>query len=87
MRESERPLFDQRFELPFKAVLIRCLDEHKRPLNHASGFIRRESGRLFLYTCWHVVTGYDRNDLKVSNRLPDRAFLGNLCTGECASVR
>ena len=70
-----KPLLNQRFELPFKAVLVRCLDENKQPLNHASGFIRRESDKLFLYTCWHVVTGYDRNELKVSNRLPNRAFL------------
>lgn len=71
----EIPLFNKRIELPFKAVLVRCLDEQQHPLNHASGFVRRESGGLFLYTCWHAVTGYDRNDLKVGNRLPNRAFL------------
>ena len=69
------PHFNQRFELPFKAVLLRVLDEGRRPLIHASGFIRKEGNDLFLYTCWHVVTGYDKNDLKVSNSLPVRAFL------------
>jgi hypothetical protein len=29
----------------------------------------------FLYTCWHVVTGYDPNDLRVTSALPKRAFL------------
>jgi hypothetical protein len=41
----------------------------------ASGFVRIEDGVPFLYTCWHVVTGYDRNDLRVTNALPKRAFL------------
>ena len=56
---------------------LRCLDAAKRPLKHASasGFIRIEDGVPFLYTCWHVVTGYDRNDLRVTNALPKRAFL------------
>jgi hypothetical protein len=70
-----KPHFNQRFELPFKAVLLRVLDESHRPLFHASGFIRKEGNDLFLYTCWHVVTGYDKNDLKVTNSLPNRAFL------------
>jgi hypothetical protein len=33
----------------------------------ASGFICREAEELFLYTCWHVVTGYDPDDLKVKS--------------------
>jgi hypothetical protein len=58
-------------------VQLRCLDEEKRPLKHASasGFVRIEDGVPFLYTCWHVVTGYDPNDLRVTNALPQRAFL------------
>lgn len=75
MKNSAEPLLNQRFELPFKAVLIRCLDEQYQPITHASGFIRREGEKLFLYTCWHVVTGYDRNDLRIGNQLPNRAFL------------
>jgi hypothetical protein len=58
-------------------VQLRCLDEAGRPLKHASasGFVRIEEGVPFLYTCWHVVTGYDPNDLRVTNALPQRAFL------------
>lgn len=56
---------------------LRCLDEGRKPLKYASasGFVRIEDGVPFLYTCWHVVTGYDRNDLRVTNALPKRAFL------------
>jgi hypothetical protein len=58
-------------------VQVRCLDDGGKPLKHAcaSGFVRVEDGDLFLYTCWHVVTGYDRNALRVTNALPKRAFL------------
>jgi hypothetical protein len=64
-------------ELAFRSVQLRCLDENREPLKHASasGFIRLEDGVPFLYTCWHVVTGYDRNHLRVTNALPKRAFL------------
>ncbi len=56
---------------------LRCLDEGRKPLKHASasGFVRVEDGVPFLYTCWHVVTGYDRNHLRITNALPKRAFL------------
>ena len=64
-------------ELSFRSVQLRCLDEDRKPLKHASasGFVRIEDGVPFLYTCWHVVTGYDCNDLRVTNALPKRAFL------------
>jgi hypothetical protein len=70
-------VLQQRSELSFRSVQLRCLDEDRRPLKHASasGFVRVEDGVPFLYTCWHVVTGYDRNDLRVTNALPKRAFL------------
>ena len=35
---EENSLFNQLFELPFKAALIRCLDEQRQPLSYASGF-------------------------------------------------
>ena len=69
------PLSFQRYQLPLKAVLLRCLDDQKRPLCTASGFLRREGSDLFLYTCWHVVTGYDKNDLRVGHQLPNRIYL------------
>jgi hypothetical protein len=70
-------ILQRRAELSFRAVRLRCLDERGEPLKHASasGFVRIEDGVPFLYTCWHVVTGYDRNDLRVTNALPKRAFL------------
>lgn len=43
---EENSLFNQLFELPFKAALIRCLDEQRQPLSYASGFIRREGEKF-----------------------------------------
>lgn len=71
------PLSTQRSLLPLVGVLLQCLDENQQPLAgaFASGFIRREEGRLFLYTCWHVVTGFDPNDVRVGSELPRRHYL------------
>jgi hypothetical protein len=71
------PLEYQSLTLPFKAVALQCLDEDQRPIKnaYASGFIRREGEQHFLYTCWHVVTGYDRNDIRIGPKLPGRMFL------------
>lgn len=71
------PLFYQRFTLPFTGVLLRCLDETKQPIPgaFASGFIRNEQDGHYLYTCWHVITGFDPNDVKVGHSLPNRKFL------------
>jgi hypothetical protein len=67
----------QRDMLPFTSVLLQCLDERQEPIKKAiaSGFIRREQERLFLYTCWHVVTGYDPNDIRVGPAHPERRYL------------
>jgi hypothetical protein len=52
----------QRLWLPHQAVLLTLLDADGRPTGRvASGFLRREDGQLHLYTCWHTVTGLDRN--------------------------
>src|SRR6185436_8727833 len=74
---SVATVVQQRSELSFRAVQLRCLDAGRKPLKHASasGFVRIEDGVPYLYTCWHVVTGYDRNYLRVTNALPQRAFL------------
>jgi hypothetical protein len=57
--------------MPFKAVRIEVLDERGDPVMIpgkegraggpavASGFLMREQEGLYLYTCWHVVTGID----------------------------
>jgi hypothetical protein len=42
-----------------KAVRLETLDEDKNLLTRASGFLVKETDGLFLYTCWHVVTGVD----------------------------
>lgn len=72
----DRKYHSQFLKLPFKAVLIQCLDQDKEPINEAcaSGCIIKEENGYFLYTCWHVVTGYNPNELKVKNP-PDRKFL------------
>jgi trypsin-like peptidase len=72
-----KPLLNQRYELSLKAVLLRCLDADQRLIRNAnaSGFIRRENGKLYLYTCWHVVTGHDPNDIKIGSKRPNRSFL------------
>lgn len=70
----ELPLQLEKFVLPFKAVHIQCLNREEEPISgaFASGFVRREGNTNFLYTCWHVVTGFDMHNLKIGNRLPDR---------------
>jgi hypothetical protein len=47
--------------LSLSSTLLQCLDENRKsiPGATASGFIRREGTKLFLYTCWHVVAGFD----------------------------
>lgn len=57
----------ERQMLSSKCVRLRMLDQHGKPVRDgdrpdagvkvASGFLRREHHGLFLYTCWHVVTG------------------------------
>src|SRR5438876_8219872 len=58
--------------LPLKAVQVLPLDEHGDPIRVAgggvktsSGFVRREASGLFLYVCWHTVTGIDRNEPRI----------------------
>ena len=53
------------------------MDERQEPIPgaFASGFVRRESGRLYLYTCWHVVTGFDPHDVRIPFNRPSREYL------------
>ncbi len=73
----QSPVTIQRHLLPSVGVLLQCLDADKEPLakSGASGFIRRESDGLFLYTCWHVVSGFDPNDIRVGLVAPARRYL------------
>lgn len=47
--------------LSYTAVRLQCLDSAGQEIRgaYASGFVRSEGGKNFLYTCWHVVSGYD----------------------------
>jgi hypothetical protein len=44
--------------LPHKVVRLTVTDDRGQTFP-ASGFLRQEGGGKFLYTCWHVVTGFD----------------------------
>ena len=72
---QQRPIM--RFDLPLKAVHIQCLDNEGESIKGAfgSGFIRREGRHHFLYTCWHLVTGFNLHDVKVGYQLPNRRQL------------
>lgn len=67
----------QRFELTYKAVHLQCLDKDGVPIagTDASGFIRREDNALYLYTCWHVVTGQGLHDSMPASVPSSRAAL------------
>jgi hypothetical protein len=71
------PLHAQRLRLPFVAVRLQALDVNQEPMPGfvASGFIRKVEEQLYLYTCWHVVTGFDRYAIDVGFTLPDRRYL------------
>ncbi len=78
-----------RFDLHLRAVRVLCLDGSGREINGAygSGFIRRENGHHFLYTCWHLVTGYDMYQIdpkKLPDRMTIRVLLQNV--GELPAV-
>ncbi len=74
---AKLPLSTRRYFLPLCGVRVECLDRKQTPIKNAvaSGFIRKESDRLFLYTAWHVVTGYDPNHLDIGTELPNRRYL------------
>lgn len=61
-----KPLFFQRSILAHKAVIIHCLDKNGVEIEgkYASGFILKEQDALYLYTCWHVITGIDMHHLE-----------------------
>ena len=74
---SPTPMASQRTLLPLTGVVLHCLDEDQLPIDRAfaSGFIRREEGRLYLYTCWHVVTGFDPTDVRIPPNHRCRRYL------------
>lgn len=46
--------------LSYTAVRLQCLNSAGQEVRgaYASGFVRTEGRKNFLYTCWHVVSGY-----------------------------
>lgn len=75
--EARRRRDHDRTSLSFRAVHIQCLDCDNADIRNAnaSGFIVNENNQLFLYTCWHVVAGYDMHNIKVGRHLPNRESL------------
>ncbi len=71
------PLFFQRLSLSHKAVMVHCLDDKGGKIDgaYASGFVLREQEGLFLYTCWHVVSGFDMHALPMNYAAPKRRAL------------
>lgn len=71
------PLNYYKMSLSMRSVHIQCLNENKEPINgaYASGFIVQENKQTFLYTCWHVVTGFNMHNVEVGRSLPNRKFL------------
>jgi hypothetical protein len=47
----------QKYSLGHTAVKLDCLDIDKNNIASATGFFLQRKGSLYLYTCWHVVTG------------------------------
>lgn len=56
---TEPRLLSHSLFVALKSVRLETLDEHGSVLTRASGFLLKETDGLFLYTCWHVVTGVD----------------------------
>lgn len=46
------------WEFSISIAKIICLDENGNEISYATGFIVQEEKDLFLYTCWHVVSGF-----------------------------
>lgn len=49
----------KKHHLHLLSVQLECLDIERKHVARATGFIVRRKGRLFLHTCWHVVTGIE----------------------------
>lgn len=68
--------------LSLVGVRLTILDKDGRDKGPASGFLRHQDGRLWLYTCWHVVSGYDPNDLLVKDPPSRRRLRVTLQVGQ-----
>jgi hypothetical protein len=63
-----------------KAVRLETFNKERKPLTRASGFLIRETDGLFLYTCWHVVTGIDFLNLNRMTPPISPSFIKLSCT-------
>ncbi|HEY0965883.1 MAG TPA: hypothetical protein VGD88_00725 [Opitutaceae bacterium] len=74
--KSGMSLAVQRTFLALKSVIVEPLYSDSEPVGTAaSGFLRQEGTKLFLFTCWHVVTGLDPVDLTLPRGWRQRRFL------------
>ncbi len=66
-----------KYSLSTSAVHLQCLDQHQDPIPNAfaSGVIIKEDNKNFLYTCWHVVTGYNPHETSFHEENTKRMFL------------
>ena len=74
---NQPPLHHYQFCLPFRAVHIQCLDEEGNEIKNAnaSGFVVKENNIPYLYTCWHVVTGFNMHEIKIPIHYKARSAL------------
>jgi hypothetical protein len=57
-----------------KSLRLEAFNQNKELLARATGFVVNEKDGIFLYTCWHVVTGVNFLEPEVS-KPPDRRIL------------
>lgn len=48
-------------------VKILALNEDGKEVSYATGFLVKETDDVYLYTCWHIVTGFDFLNVKVTH--------------------
>ena len=82
MNNASNTIADQISQLPcdeflasYRTLRLTTLDEHKREIKHASGFVLEVDGTLYLHTCWHVVTGLELPDAEVGRNFVQPRFL------------
>ena len=61
--------------LGMKALKLQLFDDDRRQLSDATGFMIAEDNRLFLYTCWHVVSGVDPSNVRPKDAPKRRRYL------------
>jgi hypothetical protein len=49
-------------------VKILVLDMDGQKISYATGFLVKETDDVYLYTCWHVLTGFDFFNVQVTNK-------------------